>query len=114
MSQLVWIAQTPSPPTQTNPMAFLFPLLIAMVVFMMLSTRSQRKREKREREEMFARMARNDRVQTVGGVIGTVLSVKDDEVVLKVDESTNTKMTFAKTAMQRILSDDSSSGERNK
>ena len=77
------------------------------MMFMLLSARSQKKREKRTREEMFAGMARNDRVQTMGGVIGSVLSVKDDEVVLKVDESTNTKMTFVKTSVQRILSSES-------
>ena len=105
------IAQTQGPPTQPNPMAFFFPaILVAMVVFMLLSARSQKKREKRERENMYARMSRNDRVQTVGGVIGTVLSVKDDEVVLKVDESTNTKMTFVKTSVQRILTDDQPQG----
>lgn len=92
---------------QSSPLAFFFPaMLMAMLVYMLLSSRSQKKREKREREQMFANMARNDRVQTVGGVIGTVLSVKDDEVVLKVDESTNTKMTFVKTSIQRVLSSD--------
>ncbi len=63
---------------------------------------------------MHARMAKNDRVLTIGGVIGTVLSVKDSEVVLKVDESTNTKMTFVKTAIQKIITDEqpASSGKR--
>lgn len=88
-------------------MQLLFPaLLVAMVVFMLLTSRSQKKRERRERDAMFARLAKNHRVLTVGGVLGTVLSVKDDEVVLKVDESTNTKMTIIKSAIQRILSDD--------
>ncbi len=99
------LAQTQGSP-KANPLAFFFPaLLMAMVVFMLLSSRSQRKREKREREQMYASMTRNDRVQTMGGIIGTIISVKEDEVVLKVDESTNTKMTFVKTAIQRILGD---------
>lgn len=84
---------------------FLPAVMIAMVVFMLLSARSQKKREVRERESMFARLAKNDRVLTIGGVIGTVLSVKDNEVVLKVDETTNTKMTFVKSAIQRIITD---------
>ena len=101
------IAQTQSPQGQPNPMAFMFPaLLMALVVFMLLSARSQKKREKRERDEMHARLAKNDRVLTIGGVIGTIISVKDSEVILKVDESTNTKMTFVKTAIQRIITDD--------
>jgi preprotein translocase subunit YajC len=55
---------------------------------------------------MYARLAKNDRVLTIGGVVGTIVSVKEDQVVVKVDESTNTKMTFLKSAIQRIMSDD--------
>ena len=96
-------------PTGGSPNAIgLFPiaLMLALVAFMLLSARTQKKREKREKEEMHAKMAKNDRVLTIGGIIGTVMSVKDTEVVLKVDETTNTKMTFLKTAIQRILADD--------
>ncbi len=85
---------------------FLPAILMAMVVFMFLSARSQKKREKRDRETMFAGLARSDRVLTVGGIVGTIHSIKENEVVLKVDESTNTKMTFTKTAIQRIITPD--------
>ena len=105
------IAQTTptgASPGQPSPAApFLLPaMMLALLAFMLLSARSQKKREKRERDEMHARIAKNDRVLTVGGVIGTIVSVKDTEVVLKVDESTNTKMTFLKSSVQRILSDE--------
>jgi preprotein translocase YajC subunit len=42
-------------------------------------------------------------VVTIGGIVGTVVATRDDEVVLKVDESTNTKMTFVRKAIQRVL-----------
>lgn len=102
------LAQAPdAAPRTTSAMSFMFPaLMMAMLVFFMLSARSQRKREKKEKEDMHARLAKNDRVLTLGGVIGTIVGVKEDEVVLKVDESTNTKMTFIKSAIQRVLSDD--------
>ncbi len=105
MSPLMSIlAQEQKPPIG---MSFLLPaLLLGMITFMLLSSRSQKKREKREREAMHARMAKNDRVLTIGGVVGTVFQVKDTEVVLKVDESTNTKMTFIKTAIQKVITDD--------
>ena len=97
---------TPAQPQGGGAGALLLPaVMIAMVVFMLLSARSQKKRELRERESMLGRLAKNDRVLTVGGVIGTVLTVKDNEVVLKVDETTNTKMTFVKSAIQRVISD---------
>ncbi len=103
------VAQTQSAPRAPSAMTF-FPiaLMVAVVAFMLLSARSQKKRERREREEMHARMAKNDRVLTIGGVIGTIIAVKDDEVVVKVDESTNTKMTFIKSAIQRVLGDEQS------
>ena len=99
-----------APPPNPASMFLLPAMMIALIVFMLLSSRSTKRREERTRNEMFARMSKNDRVLTIGGVIGTVISIKDDEVVLKVDESTNTKMTFLKTAIQRILSDTAASG----
>jgi len=86
-------------------------LMIGLVVFMLLSSRSQRKREERKRKELHDQLGKNQRVLTIGGVIGTVVSVKDDQVVVKVDESTNTKMTFLKSAIQRIMTDDAASGD---
>ncbi len=85
---------------------FPFALILAMFAFIFMTSRSQKKREKNERDTMFNAMTKNDRVLTVGGVIATVISVKDNEVVLKVDESTNTKMTFLKTSIQRIITDE--------
>ena len=101
------LGQTPPPGGSASPFSlFPFALLLGVMVFLLLNGRSQRNREKREKENMYARMAKNDRVLTIGGIIGTVMSVKDNEVVLKFDENTNTKMTFLKTAGQRILADD--------
>ena len=81
-------------------------LMIAMGVFFFVTTRGQR-REKKRRQEMLDGMAKNDRVMTIGGIVGTIVSVKEKEVVVKVDESTNTKMTFSKRAIQQLIDDDS-------
>lgn len=89
-------------------------LMFAMIIFLFLTTRSQRKREKRQREEMYASLSKNDRVLTVGGVIGTVMVVKDNEVVLKVDESNNIKMTFLKSAIQKIITEDAAGEAESK
>ena len=109
---LAVIAQAPpttpgATPQQPGAMSFLpIAIMMGVVVFIFMSSSSQRKREKRERETLLSRLSKNDRVLTIGGIIGTIVLVKDDEVVLKVDESTNTKMTFLKSAVQRILSDE--------
>ena len=49
-------------------------LMFGVIAFMMLTMRSQKKREKKQREELYARLGKNDRVLTVGGVIGCVRS----------------------------------------
>ncbi len=109
-SIILWLAQAtpsgPAPAAQSNSMPFFpFALMIAMVAFIFLSARSQKKKEKRARQTMYSEMSKNDRVLTIGGIVGTVVSIKEDEVVLKVDESNNTKMTFTQSAIQKIISD---------
>ena len=97
-------------PTQTPPSGginIFFALMMAMLVFFFLSQRSQQKKRERKRQALSDSISKNDRVLTIGGVIGTVHTVKDNEVVLKVDESTNTKVTFVKSAVQRVITEDS-------
>lgn len=85
-----------------------FGLVLAMIVFYIFLFRGQG-RKRRETEKMIQAVKKNDRVQTIGGIIGTVVATKGDEVVVRVDESSNTKMTFVRQSIQRILSDESGS-----
>jgi preprotein translocase subunit YajC len=55
---------------------------------------------------MLADLKKNDRILTRGGILGTVVGIKENEVVLKVDETTNTKMTFLKDAVWQVVQDD--------
>ena len=43
---------------------------------------------------------------TIGGIYGVVYSVKDDAVVLKVDERNDTRITVMKSAVHRVVGDD--------
>ncbi len=107
MMAIAQATPTSPKPTQSSAAQFFFPaLMFAVIAFVLLTARSQKKKEQRQRDEMHARMTKNDRVLTAGGVIGTIISVKENEVIVKVDESTNTKMTFLKSAIQKIVTDD--------
>lgn len=86
-------------PFWANPIVLIIPFLIIVYLIMV---RPQRQ-EQRRREEMLRSIRKNDRVMTIGGIIGTVVSVKDDEIVLKVDEANNTKLTFARSAIRQVL-----------
>lgn len=83
----------------------MFGLILMMGVFFFVMMRGNRAQRKKK-ETMLGAMKRNDRVMTIGGVIGTIVSVKENEVVLKVDEASNTKMTFIKRAIQQVLAED--------
>ena len=80
-------------------------LLLVGVVFlvMILMQVFAGRKEKKRREEMLGGLRRGDRVQTIGGMLGSVAEVRDDEVVLKVDESTNTKVRVVRSAIQNVL-----------
>lgn len=90
-----------APASPMNP-TFLF-LLMGMLVFMIVMSSLSSRKEKKRREALLSELGRHDRVQTMGGVIGTIVEVKDQEVVLKVDESTNTRITFARSSVQAVL-----------
>lgn len=95
---------TPAKPASPDSsLGLMFGVMVALMVFMWVMNSKKQKREQQQRADMLGKLGKNDRVLTIGGIIGTVVSVKDTEVVLKVDESTNTKMTFARRAIQQVL-----------
>ncbi len=77
-------------------------LMLAVAVFWIITMRGNSK-EKKQRQAMLDNLAKSDRVLTIGGIIGTVVAVKGNEVVIKVDEGTNTKMLFTRSAVQKVL-----------
>lgn len=91
-----------SPTPQPGLSQFIWLLLMVFVVVILLSSMTGRK-EKKRRERMLVELARNDRVQTVGGIIGTIVEIHDQEIVLRVDEASNTRIRFSKSSVQQVL-----------
>ncbi len=77
-------------------------LLVAAVLFIMM-IRGPRKQQQQQKQ-MIQSLKKNDRVRTIGGIYGTVMDVKGDEVVLKIDEATNTKIKVSASAIGKNLS----------
>jgi preprotein translocase subunit YajC len=93
----------------------LWPAVIASLVAMyFIMIRPERRRE-RDLQHKLEALKKNDRVVTVGGVYGVVLNVRRDadEVTLKIDEDTNTKMKVTLRSVARVVdsADDASSGK---
>ena len=48
-------------------------------------------------------MQKNTRVQTIGGILGTVIDVGENEITLKIDETNNTKIKVMPSAIARVI-----------
>ena len=93
----------------------LLPFAAIFVLFYFLLIRPQR-REQARRQEMLSGVKKNDRVVTAGGIYGIVTNVQReaDEVTLKVDEATNTKLRVTLSSIARVLGDGPSDENANK
>ena len=80
------------------------PIILILGVFMLFMMGGQRK-EKKKRAAMIAGLKKGDKVQTVGGILGTVVELRDAEIVLKVDENANTRIKFGRSAIQSVVSE---------
>jgi preprotein translocase subunit YajC len=85
-------------PLQSYGILIVMPLII--LVFYFLVMRPQNKKQK-EAKKMLEGIRKGDRIVTIGGLRGTVVSVKDDAVILKVDD--NTKLEYSKSAVATVL-----------
>jgi preprotein translocase subunit YajC len=64
-----------------------------------------RKKEQKKRTEMLSQLKKGDKVTTIGGIIGVATDVQAGEVVVKVDETSNTKIRFARWAIRGVGED---------
>jgi len=87
-------------PASFLPMILMVGMLFAVMYFFMI--RPQSKKQK-VLDSMRSELAKNDKVMTTGGLIGIVAKIKDNEVILKIDESNNTRVTVVKGAIVHVI-----------
>lgn len=75
-----------------------FGLVIAIFYFLII--RPQNKKQK-ETKRMIGALKKGDKVQTIGGIRGTVTAVREQTVVIKVDDSS--KIEFSKSAVATVI-----------
>jgi preprotein translocase subunit YajC len=62
-------------------------------------------RQKKKLAEMLRNLKSGDVVTTSGGVVGTIVSVEEDTIVLRVKPD-NVKLQFARSAVSSLVSAD--------
>lgn len=88
-------------------------LMYALPVLLLVMFLRSGARQKREMQKALAAMKKGDKVVTSAGILGVIVSVKEneDEVTLKVDETSNTRIRVLKSSVVRITSGDQAAGE---
>lgn len=71
--------------------------LFAVLYFFMI--RPQQQRQKKQ-QQMIRNLKVDDQVITIGGVLGTIVKIKDDSVVLRVAD--NVRIEFLKSAVAQV------------
>lgn len=84
-------------------MTTLITFVLIILIFYFLIIRPQRKRDK-ETKAMLAAMKKGDKVVTIGGIHGTIVAVKEQTVVIKVDDSA--RIEFSKSAISTVVNKD--------
>lgn len=86
-------------------------MLIGLIAFMyFFSIRPSRKEEKRKKD-MMGSLKKGDTVITAAGIIGSIHSIKDDTVILKVGD--NARIEMLRSAIQDVRSRSSEKAEKS-
>lgn len=80
--------------------SLVLPLLLMGLVFYFMLIRPQRKKDKKVKEMLDA-LKPGDRVTTIGGIYGTITSIKEDTITLAIGQQ-RTEMVVARWAIRSV------------
>lgn len=100
-----WAGNAPAAPGAGITM---LPLLLLIPIFYFLMIRPQQKRQK-QWQSMLSGIKSGDRITTSGGIRGTIISIKDDAIIIRVAPD-NLKLEVAKSAIASVTTQETSSG----
>ncbi len=101
----VFSLMSADPAAQGSMMTTFITFALIILIFYFLIIRPQKKKDK-EAKKMLEAMKKGDKVVTIGGIHGTVVTVKEQTVVIKVDDSA--RIEFSKAAISSVVSKEKS------
>ena len=97
LSFLDGAAATTSTATSFLPIILLVGMLVLMYVFMF----RPQKKQQREVDNMRANLQVGDEITTIGGIIGKIVSIKDETVLIETGRD-KVKIRFLRTAIRSV------------
>ncbi len=95
-------------------LGMLVPLMLMFVLMYFILIRPQRRQQK-EREMMLSRVKKNDHVILQGGIYAIVDKVKDNELIVKVDEKNDVRLRVTRAAVaavEKVASEEDDASEK--
>ena len=86
-------------------------LLIGGLMMMIMMSGRGRKKQQAKLNAMLAGLKKGDKVRTIGGILGSVVEVREDEVVIRIDDNANTRMRVVRRAIAGAVVDGKKDGE---
>lgn len=108
-TELIAFAPAPTQEGQEPPPFWvsMVPMVLVMVMLYVVLIRPQQKKA-REHTDLLSQLKVGDKIVTTGGIIGTIVSLKDKTVAIR---SADTKMELLKSAISEIT--EKGSGKSN-
>ena len=78
-------------------------VMLGLLAFMVISSIFAGRKQKKMRAEMLGGLSKHDRVMTNGGMIGTIVEMKDNELVLRIDDATGARAHFSRDAVAHVV-----------
>ena len=76
-------------------------LLVVMVIFMYFFMIRPQKKQEQEAQKMRDNLEVGDEITTIGGIIGEIVSIKDETVTIETSKA-GTKIRFLKSAIRSV------------
>jgi preprotein translocase subunit YajC len=102
MSFFGLILQTTSSP---NPLMAFLPLVLIVAIFYFLVMMPMQ-RQKRQQAQMLRELQNGNVVLTTGGIVGTIVTINNDETLVLRVKPDNVKLQVSRTAISGLVSEE--------
>ena len=102
-----WLQQQPA---ASNPIISFLPLIFIVAIFYFLVFMPMQ-RQKKQQASMLAGLQAGSEVVTTGGIVGTVVSVAQDTLIVRVKPD-NIKLQIARSAVASMVNPEKASEEK--
>lgn len=92
-------------PQQPGWMMWFPAILLIMLLLMWFQSRGTQKKQRNEREQMLNSLKPKDKIETIGGIFGTIVNLREDDLTIRVDDAKDICIRIAKSAVRRRIGD---------